>query len=261
MDDTLESISEAASDRLEGGDPYGALPLYVEAVAMATSAGRLEALSGLYGDLAVAYRRTGDVDAAIRTNFRAIEAASAVGNNLNLAQWSGNLGGLLYQRGDLDGAETCFRNAMTAAVQTGDGEQLSIAAGNLASAMGARGRYSEALALLTQARDDAPNATAIEAIVRRQEIDLLLNWAQALRQENRFSEAREVIQRATAALADAAPTKATVLLLILLGDIEENEGNIVAAAGAIAQAAHASEAIGESDEAKDLRELERRMRG
>ena len=71
--DTLAAINSAASGFLEGDEPELALPLYLKAVTMATTAGSQEVLSGLLGDLAVTYRRLGALPTAIATNRRAIE--------------------------------------------------------------------------------------------------------------------------------------------------------------------------------------------
>jgi tetratricopeptide (TPR) repeat protein len=259
--DSLDSLSTAAGDFLESGDPRRALELYVDAVALATAAGKQAELSGLLGDMAAAYRRLGDVPAAIATNRRAIEVARACGHDLNVARWSGNLGGLLQSGNDLDGAEACFREAVEAAARIGSPEQMAIAAGHLAGLMGERGRFSEGVEIMAQARASAGTTPAISAIIRDLELGLFLRWAYSLREEGRRREARDVINRALATRADAPRTKDEVLLLILLGDIEENEGNIRAACEAVRRAAEASEAIGEYDEAKELLDLQRRMRG
>jgi hypothetical protein len=52
-----------------------------------------------------------------------------------------------------------------------------------------------------------------------------------------------------------------MLLLLLLGDIEENDGNIVAGSAAVERAAAVGDAMGDADEAAQLRQLARRMRG
>jgi|SRR5882724_2024289 len=94
MADGLDSISSAVGNFLESGDPARALELYVDAVSMAKAAGLQAELSGLLGDMAVAYRRLGHVPAAIESNRRGIEVARICGQDLNIARWSGNLGGL-----------------------------------------------------------------------------------------------------------------------------------------------------------------------
>ncbi len=261
MTDSLESISRAASDCLEKGDTARALELYLEAVPLASAAGMQAELSGLLGDMAVAYRRMGSVPAAIETNRRAIEAARACGHDLDIARWSGNLGGLLYLGEDIDGAETCFREAAAAAARSGSPEQMSIAAGQLAAVMGERGRFSEAVDIMAQALEHAKGHPEVTSIILDQELGLLLRWAYSLREASRLREARDVVNRALTNLTGRPPVKEEVMLLILLGDIEENEGDIEAACEAIERAVKASDAIGDQERAKQLREVERRMRG
>jgi tetratricopeptide (TPR) repeat protein len=228
---------------------------------MARAAGLQAELSDLLGDMAVAYRRVGKLPEAIATNREAIDAARACGHDLNLARWSGNLGGLLYAGGDVDGAEVCFRDAVSAAARTDSPEQMSVAAGHFASVMGERGRFLEAVEIMTQARELASASPAIASIILDQELGLFLRWAYILRKENRIREAREVVSRGLNSLAGSPATKDQVLLLLLLGDLEENDGNIEAAVNAIEQAARACEAIGDRDEARNLRDLVRRMKG
>jgi hypothetical protein len=59
MPRTLEDLSQAAGDLLDGGSPARALPLFGEAVAIAKAAERRRELSDLLGDMAVACRRVG----------------------------------------------------------------------------------------------------------------------------------------------------------------------------------------------------------
>jgi tetratricopeptide (TPR) repeat protein len=259
--DPLKAIGDAAGDRLESGDAAGALELYGAAVALAAMTNRRAELSGLLGDMAVAFRRTGDVASAIETNRRAIEAARECGLDLDLARWSGNLGGLLYVQDDFDGAEACFREAMDAAVRTGNAEQMAIAGGHLASMLGERKRFSEAAEAMGAARGRAATSPAARAVLREQELDLFVRWTHSLRSEGRLREAREVIERALATGAEKPPTKQAVVLLVLLGELCEREGDIVSASEAIGRAASASEALGDRDEAKELHQLARRMRG
>jgi tetratricopeptide (TPR) repeat protein len=261
MTPSLDDLSQAAGDLLHAGDAQRALTLYLEAVKIAEASGRQREASDLLGDLAVAYRRLGNVEAAVETNRRAIEAARACGYDLNVARWSGNLGGLLYAHNDVNGAETSFRNAFAAAARTDSPEQMSIAGGHLANIMGARGRFSEAVAMMADARSHATHSDTMMSIIREQETQLYLKWANTLSENHRLREAREVINRALAILVAAPPSRETMLLLILLGDIEENEGNIAGASAAIERAAGVSEAMGDRDEAQELRHLARRMMG
>lgn len=260
MTEALDSITTTAGNFLEGGDPERALELYLKAASIARAAGMQKDLSSLLGDMAVAYRRMGNVPAAIATNRQAIEAARACGHDLNIARWSGNLGGLLYANKDIEGAEACFREGLEAAARTGSPEQMSIAAGHLAGMMGERGRFTEAVETMAQAREYAKSSPTVTSIVRSQELGLFLRWADSLREEGRLREAREVISRALAIAAGPLRTKAEVLLLILLGDIEETE-DIIAACEALERAAGASEALGDHNEAKELRDIVRRMKG
>src|SRR6186997_2327556 len=94
----LDSLSTRARNLLEAGDPTSALPIFAEAVAMAEHAGGAAELSGLLGDMAVAYRRVANIDAAIDTNRRAIDVARARGDDLDVSRWSGNLGGIFHSR-------------------------------------------------------------------------------------------------------------------------------------------------------------------
>jgi tetratricopeptide (TPR) repeat protein len=258
---SLDDLSQAAGDLLAGGEPQRALELYLEAVDMAAASGSQRDVSDLLGDLAVAYRRTGNLDAAIEANRRAIDAARACGYDLNVARWSGNLGGLLYSQNDIDGAEACFRDAFEAAARTDSSEQISIASGHFASVMGERGRFSEAVTIMADARRHASGSPVMPSIIRDQETHLYLRWAHTLREAHRTREARDVINRALAILVGAPPSKETMLLLLLLGDIEENDGNIVAGSAAVERAAAVSDAMGDPDEATQLRQLARRMRG
>ena len=259
--DPLKAIGDAAGDRLEAGDAAGALELYGAAVALAAMTDRRAELSGLLGDMAVAFRRTGDIASAIETNRRAIEAAREWGHDLDLARWSGNLGGLLYAQGDVDGAEKCFREAMDAAGRTGNAEQMAIAGGHLAGMLGERKRFSEAAEAMALARRRAAAQPAARAVLHELELDLLARWAQSLHAERRLREAREVIEHGLASEAGSPPAGQEVFLLMLLAEICEREGDIVSASEAIDRAAATSDALGDRDEAKKLRELARRMRG
>ena len=258
---SLDDISQAAGDFLHKGDPASALPLYLEAIRIADASGRMSDVSDLLGDLAVAYRRLGDIDAAIAANRRAIHAARACGYDVNVARWSGNLGGLLYMHDDVDGAEACFREAMQAAARSSSPEQMSIASGHFASIMGERGRFAEAVAVMAEACTHAAASPAMVPIIRNQEAQLYLKWAYSLRTANRLHEARQVITRALTVLDDAVPSKEIMLLLILMGDVEETDGNVVAASAAIERAAGVCEAIGDEGEAMKLHDVASRMRG
>jgi tetratricopeptide (TPR) repeat protein len=260
MTRSLDDISQAAGALLHEGDPASALPLYLEAVEMALASGRQRDVSDLLGDLAVVYRRLGDIDAAIETNRRAIEAARACGDDVNVARWSGNLGGLLYMQDDIDGAESCFREAVAAAARANSPEQMSIAGGHFTTIMGERGRFPEAVAIMEEARARAAASPAVVPVIRNQEAQLFLNWAYTLRNGNRLLEARQVIDHALMLLADAPPSTETMLLLILRGDVEETDGDVAAASAAIERAAGVCEAIGEDGEAMKLRDVARRMR-
>ena len=257
---SLDDISQAAGDLLHRGDPASALPLYLEAIKIADASGRVSDVSDLLGDLAVAYRRLGDIDAAIATNRRAIDAARACGCDVNVARWSGNLGGLLCMHDDVDGAEGCFREAITAAARSGSPEQMSIAGGHFTSIMGERGRFSEAVEIMEEARTHAAASPAMGPIIRNQEAQLYLKWAYSLRMGNRLREARQVITSAMTLLAEAPPSKEKMLLLILMGDVEETDGNIAAASAAIERAAGVCEAMGDESEAMKLRDVAVRMR-
>lgn len=261
MGDSLERISTAAGDCLDSGNLERALELFTSAAAMATAQDKHEELSGLLGDLAVTYRRLGDVQAAIATNRRAIEVARACGHYLNVARWSGNLGGLLYHQGDVDAAENCFREATVAAAQTESTEQMSIAAGHVAGMMGERGRFSEAVDTMQEALALAVDAPDLTSIIRSQERALFLRWAFSLRQAGRLRQAREVIQRALSNGAHSPPSQDQVVMLTLLGEIEENEGDIVSACEAVQRAADVSELIGLEEDADRLRTLAQNMRG
>jgi tetratricopeptide (TPR) repeat protein len=261
MTRSLDDITQAAGDFLQAGDAQRALDLFLEAVAMAEAAGRQRDISDLLGDLAVAYRRVGNIEAAIETNRRAIDAGRACGHDLNVARWSGNLGGLLYLQNDIDGAEACFREALSAAARTGSPDQMSLAAGHFASLMGERGRFSEAVTIMAEARQHASAAPTTASIIRDQETQLYLRWAHTLRNSHRLREARDVINRALAINTGTPPARETMLLLILLGDIEENDGDIVAASAAIERAGDVCAAIGDRDEEMQLRQVARRMRG
>lgn len=260
-DPTLQSLTNAADDALESGDPGRALQLYRQAVPMAESAGATETLSTLLGQMAVALRRVGDIPAAIATNRRALDVARSRGDDLNLARWSGNLGALLYHEGNLDGAEAAFREGAQAAARTGLPEQIAIAGGHLAGMLGERGRFVEALEAMAQARVHAEGNATLGAIVRDQERGILMRYAHVLGEQGRLREARAVIDRALAAGAGAAPTRDDVSLLVLLGAIAEREGDAVSASEAIGRAAEVSAALGDPDGARELRDVARRMRG
>lgn len=257
---SLESISDAAGDFLERGEPARALELYAKAVTIAEASGRQSELSSLLGDMAVAYRRTGDIPSAVRTNRRAIEIARSCGNNLDIARWSGNLGGLLLSD-DLAGAEACFREAVEAAARSGVPAQMSIAAGHLAGLMGERGRFSEAIEIMATARGHANVSREVAAIISDQELALFTRWTYSLRKEHRLREARDAVNRALAARVGEPRARGDALLLMLLAEIEENDGDIEAACGAIRRAIETHEALGNHDDATQLRDLERRMRG
>ena len=68
------------------------------------------------------------------------------------------------------------------------------------------------------------------------------------------------LERCLASLADAPPSKEKMLLLILMGDVEETDGNVMAASAAIERAAAVCEAIGDEGEAMRLRDVAVRMR-
>jgi tetratricopeptide (TPR) repeat protein len=261
MDKALQSLSNTADESLEQGDPRQALQLYREAVSLAEAANAQAALATLLGQMAVAHRRLGDVPAAIAANRRALEVARACGDDLNIARWSGNLGGLLYQCDDLDGAEAAFREAADAAARTGLPEQLAIATGHLAGMLGERGRFFEAAESMARARKSAAGNGKLLAIIDEQERGLLLRWSRSLNEAGRLREAREAIERALATFSEGTHSEDEVALRILLGAIAEKEGDAISASEEIVRAAEVSAAIGDSDGAKELREVARRMRG
>jgi tetratricopeptide (TPR) repeat protein len=258
---TLESISEAAGDALVEGDLDSALTLFRRAVDLAEGLGEEDRLSGLLGDLAVTYRRLGDLPAAIDTNRRAIDVATRCGSDLDLARWSGNLGGILYHRGDIDGAEECFRRAVEAAARTGSPDQVSIAAGNMGGLMGERERFSEALETLAEAREADGMSDAVLDILLEQELSLLMAWASSLRDKNRVGQAREVIERALASDGVERQPGAALRLWILMADLDELGGDVVAAIESLGRAVEICERLGDSEGAEELRRLQTRMRG
>jgi tetratricopeptide (TPR) repeat protein len=258
--DAVSSLGTRARDLLDAGDPQGALPIFAEAISMAELPGDGAELSGLLGDMAVAYRRVGNIETAIDVNRRAIDVARARGDDLDVSLWCGNLGGIFYSLPDLDAAEACFREAMEAAGRAGSAEQISIAGSHLAGMMGERGRFSEAAEIMAAARARAAVKSDVASIVRELQLDLHLRWANSLREERRLREMREVIERALTGYGEGPRSRTEVTLLLLLADSCENGGDITGARAAIRRAADASEAIGETDNAQEFRALERRMK-
>lgn len=258
---SLDSISRAAGDALAEGNLNTALSLFREAVDLAVDLGDPRALSGLLGDLAVTHRRRGDIPAAIETNRRAIDVARGCGHHLDVACWSGNLGGIFYRAGLVDEAEACFREAVDAAAHTGSAEQMSLAAGHLAAIMGERGRFSDAVESMAEARAHEDVSPPVRDIILDQELVLYLRWAHSLRSDRRLRQAREVVERALASEAARRAREEVVALWILGAELDENEGDIASAVEALERASEAAKCLGHEEQVRRLRELAERMGG
>jgi tetratricopeptide (TPR) repeat protein len=102
-----EALSDAltvlGTARVQHGDRHG-LDDLARSIEVATRAGALGALSGAYNDLAAAYQRLGDLDAAYAARAEGARVAERVGSALQIRWFQGALTDALYRRGEWDDA-------------------------------------------------------------------------------------------------------------------------------------------------------------
>lgn len=131
----FEDLSRAGGDHLEEGRAFHALEALLAAERAALAERRDRELAGLLGDIAVAYRRVGNLEKAVATYRRAVEISQRMGDMLNLTRWCQNLAGILSREGNHDAALPYARTGLYAATRLGDPMQISLAANTLAAAV------------------------------------------------------------------------------------------------------------------------------
>ncbi len=100
LSDALTALGTA---RVDQGDRHGLEDL-ARSIEIATGAGALGALSGAYNDLAAAYQRLGDLDAAYAARVEGARVAERVGSASQIRWFQGALTDALYRRGEWDDA-------------------------------------------------------------------------------------------------------------------------------------------------------------
>ena len=83
------------------------------------------------GDIAVCYRRMGNIQLSIKTNRKAIEEAQRAGETLSIYRWCQNLAGILMRNKDYEAAFPYLRLSLYAAAKLADPNEIKLSASAL----------------------------------------------------------------------------------------------------------------------------------
>jgi tetratricopeptide (TPR) repeat protein len=129
---TAEEIEETAWHLMDNQkNPYKAIEWYKEAEKKYRIDGNYKELSGLLGDMAVCYRRMGNIQLAIKTNRKAIEEAQRAGETISIYRWCQNLAGILMRNKDYQAAFPYLRLSLYAAAKLADPNEIKLSASAL----------------------------------------------------------------------------------------------------------------------------------
>lgn len=241
------AISSHASELLESNREYEALEWFVEAENRLTQAGNEQRLSGMLGDMAVAFNRVGNSQRAVRVYAKAIELCRKYHEDRNLSAWASNLGNLYLIRGDDAKAEEYFAEAQTAAVRSGDAQRVAVAADNLGRLLASKGRYAEAVESLRRAGDAARGNGFLTKVVGDNVLAIACDWVATLMQEGRTDQACQVIEDALGEYGSAENATLRTRLLFQLAVLREKKGDPAGAAQTIDQATELAREAGDLD--------------
>jgi CHAT domain-containing protein/tetratricopeptide (TPR) repeat protein len=255
----LKAVSDAASDYLESGASQQALEWFQEAVRIARATGQEAALCGILGDMAVAFRRLGDVEHAKQTYEEAIRLSRQHSDWLNLSRWCQNLGLLLLEQ-DLTSASACLKEGVEAAARSALPYQISTAAGNYAVVLARQQRYREAVEALEQA-SSAADSPKLAGIWKNHRLAVLLQWGAQLREEGQTNDALQVFQHAAdvADVQDAEQLSSAAYAWSSVAELQERNGQLAAARESIIHAASLYHALGDEERAAHLEEVASEM--
>ena len=234
----LKVVSDTASNYLESGAPHEALEWFREAVRIAGATGQEAALCGILGDMAVAFRRVGDVEHAKQTYEEAIRLSRRHSDWLNLSRWCQNLGLLLVEQ-DLPSSAACLKEGVEAAARSAIPYQISTGAGNYAVVLARQQRFREAVEALDKASGAADNPK-LAAIWKNHRVAVLLQWGAQLREEGQISDALKVFQDAAelADIEDPEQLSSAAYAWTSLAELQERSGQLAVARESILRAAH-----------------------
>jgi tetratricopeptide (TPR) repeat protein len=227
MTGRFDTLSREGSDRLENGDPLGALERFAEAEAAAEAEKRERELCGMLGDKAVAFNRVGNTKAAIATYRRAIDLCRRCDDTLNLSRWTSNLISLLSLRGRAAEAEALLNEMLDAALRSGRADQIAVARLNQATLLSLQGRFKDALRRLDEAAQHSAGSPVVQDVIRRNRLAFHLGRGEALRRERRGKEAIAALETALRFTSDASPEDRSIAQRahLLLADLYERGGD------------------------------------
>lgn len=127
-----DELEETAWDLMENQkNPLKAIEWYKEVEKKYRVEGNYVGLSGLLGDMAVCYRRMGNIQLAIKTNRRAIEESQRTGETLCIYRCCQNLAGILMRNKDYEAAFPYLRLSLYAAAKLADPNEIKLSASAL----------------------------------------------------------------------------------------------------------------------------------
>lgn len=128
---TVKELLDKAWEYFDKSLPHYAIEWFVEAEKLARATRQLHELPGIFGDMAVCYRRMGNEQASIRTNRKAIEASQQAKDTLGVYRWSQNLSGILMRAKMHEAAFPYLRISLYAAAMLNDAEAIKLSASAL----------------------------------------------------------------------------------------------------------------------------------
>jgi CHAT domain-containing protein/tetratricopeptide (TPR) repeat protein len=251
----LKVVSDTASDYLESGASQQALEWFQEAVRIARATGQEATLCGILGDMAVAFRRVGDVERAKQTYEEAIRLSRQHSDWLNLSRWCQNLGLLLLEQ-DLASASACLKEGLEAAALSAIPYQISTAAGNYAVVLARQQRFREAVEALDEA-SRAADSPKLAGIWKNHLLAVLLQWGAQLREEGQTNDALKVFQHAAEAADNKDPEQlsSAAYAWSSVAELQERSGQLAASRDSIIQAASLYRALGDEERASQLEQV------
>ncbi len=213
-------------------------------------------LCGTLGDMAVAFRRLGNLRRAIETYEEAIRLSRKHSDWVNLSRWSQNLGSLLLEH-DPDRASVHLKEGLQAAARSGEARQISAAAGNYTGLLVRQQRFAEAMESLDEAVAAEGGGSELAAFWQSQRMSVLLRWGQQLRGEGQTDKALEVLEQAATAanMDDPKQKEAAAFAWTLIAELHERSGQLEAARESVNRAVALYRELGDDERADELERL------
>jgi hypothetical protein len=161
---SVDEIEETAWDFMQNKSlPHYAIEWYKEAEKRYRVQGNYKKLSGLLGDMAVCYRRLGNIQMCIKLNRLAIEESQKSKETLSIYRWCQNLAGILMRAKDYEGAFPYLRLSLYTSAQLAEPNEIKLSASalfdyhayNLCTSQDIKDMYRTALEMIDQTANNA----------------------------------------------------------------------------------------------------------